>query len=627
MNKIILRDFIFGTIDTIEDRSIPRGASSKSSNFLTCVDKIELRRGYHLLGNEIAGSGKITTVKVVKKSNGTEIPFRTRKKKLEYYDSATDTWIEIGTNVLGTAADGEEISIQEYHSLAGDQIFVNSPKGPYLKIMMANPGSYADMYDATKNYKGRILIKQSRTFLWGRDKDKNGIYLSYIDKQNYTTVTAEVVGTGNGTQKTFTGTLAFKAGGAKRTCFGISITDGVEIFTDNYDGTLTGDKGGTGTINYMSGAFSVTFNTAVVDTVNVTATYQWEDSTNNGICDFTYSTPRVAAEGCSFRQDEGGNFMHVASYKDVEYCFHEKKTWTLTLTSNDTNATNLIYREKVGIPNWRAAVATAEGIFIIDNTDQKDPQGKVVTIDIEGTGEILTLSISKAIRYQNKSVGIDLSPYLFDKAVIKEWGEYILCAFRTTISSENNKFLIYHKRQKTIDIADYYVSDMDIYGGTLIAADPFTDNVYTLFSGFDDDESIISNYWEGNRDNLDFSGLKKDKKLIIEGEIGPDQSAKVYASIDNGAYVEVGTIAGNGDYVDKGQLVSVGRVTIGSKEVGGGGEEVTAYHYEREIDLALDKFETIKLKFEATALGYFSVSETRYWDIRLKSVKIPKKYR
>ena len=42
----------------------------------------------------------------------------------------------------------------------------------------------------------------------------------------------------------------------------VIVTDNTEIFTDDGAGTLTGDDGGTGTINYTTGALSVTFNTA-----------------------------------------------------------------------------------------------------------------------------------------------------------------------------------------------------------------------------------------------------------------------------------------------------------------------------------------------------------------------------
>ncbi len=53
----------------------------------------------------------------------------------------------------------------------------------------------------------------------------------------------------------------------------MTVTDGVEDFVDNGSGILTGDKGGSGTINYTTGVFSVTFNTAVAVGVSIVATY------------------------------------------------------------------------------------------------------------------------------------------------------------------------------------------------------------------------------------------------------------------------------------------------------------------------------------------------------------------
>jgi len=50
-------------------------------------------------------------------------------------------------------------------------------------------------------------------------------------------------------------------------------TDGVEAFTDNGNGTLTGDAGGTGTIQYNTGAWSLTFNMAVIAGVIIRASY------------------------------------------------------------------------------------------------------------------------------------------------------------------------------------------------------------------------------------------------------------------------------------------------------------------------------------------------------------------
>jgi len=484
------------------------------------------------------------------------------------------------------------------------------------------------MYDSSKNYKGYISIKQNRMSLWGYLAAKNTYYLSWIDDvvDNATDVAAENIGTGDGTDVTFTDTLAFKAGGAKRTCFAIVATDGTETFTDNKDGTLTGDKGGTGTINYMSGAISVTFNTAPTNLQALTCDYSWEDSTDQGICDFTFTSPtRVAGEGTFFLQNEGGILQNVFSYGSSEYCMHENKTWIVTLTADDTNATNLIYREKVGIPSREAGVATGNGIYYLDTSDDKDYQIRLLTMN--AYGNVIPVSISQQIIYEKKNVGIDLSDYLFDKTKMFEWGDYILCTCRTDISSENNIMIVYNKEIKSIDTQEYFVNGFAEYGGTLITADSFGNNVFTLFSGHDDDDSLIYNYWEGNNDNLDWDGLKKFKKIIIQGLIGPDQIIEVSASIDNGTYVLVGYIDGSGSYVDRSIAVSVGAVTIGKKEVGGGGDGVTAYNYEREIDINQDKFDRIKLKFEAIGIGYAAISTHKYYDIRIKGRKRPTRYR
>lgn len=80
------------------------------------------------------------------------------------------------------------------------------------------------------------MIATARMVMWDLANDKTGLYGSFIDEANYTTVSAEVIA------DTATGTLAFKGGGSTRTCFGVVITDtsSGEVFTDNYNGVLTG---------------------------------------------------------------------------------------------------------------------------------------------------------------------------------------------------------------------------------------------------------------------------------------------------------------------------------------------------------------------------------------------------
>lgn len=53
----------------------------------------------------------------------------------------------------------------------------------------------------------------------------------------------------------------------------MTVTDGVENFVDNGAGILTGNLGGSGTINYTTGVFNITFNTAVATGVSIIASY------------------------------------------------------------------------------------------------------------------------------------------------------------------------------------------------------------------------------------------------------------------------------------------------------------------------------------------------------------------
>ncbi len=79
----------------------------------------------------------------------------------------------------------------------------------------------------------------------------------------------EDIGTGDGVTTHFEGTLdeyPLKAGS-------LSITDGVETFSDQGDGTLDGDQGGDGTINYDTGEFVLDFNTAPLLGVHIYADY------------------------------------------------------------------------------------------------------------------------------------------------------------------------------------------------------------------------------------------------------------------------------------------------------------------------------------------------------------------
>ena len=75
----------------------------------------------------------------------------------------------------------------------------------------------------------------------------------------FQTVGAYQLATGNGVTKAFSGTLTSVPG----VC-GVGFSDSVETFKSQEDGTLLGTYGGTGTISYVTGAYSLTFNTAPI---------------------------------------------------------------------------------------------------------------------------------------------------------------------------------------------------------------------------------------------------------------------------------------------------------------------------------------------------------------------------
>lgn len=623
-------NFDKGLVTKIKDRkAIPVGASPDSLNWLTLGDRIELRHGMQRLGDDQTGSGKIWGLGVGRKADATEVPFLVDNNgKLRYYNSTTELLTDIIT--LPAAAVAEDFSFSNYHNLAGAFIYGSSKNSSIYKIPVANAGSSVDQLMTT--HRGHIKIKTGRMYLWDRKDTTNGrdqtsLYGSYVDKDelsDYTAITSEAIGSAG--SLTYTGTLAFKGAGAKRTCMYVSFTDGVETFRDDRNGLLVGSAGGTGTINYATGAYSITFNAVAAG--SVTSDYYWEDSTSAGICDFTKSTPRTAGQGFVLQQPEGGIFQNLFSIGDSEYCFHETQTRKVNISFDDADAANLIYRQRVGIPYWLAATETGEGIPYVDTSETSNTRIRILTFDAQND-QVVPISISDLI---------DLSDYRFDKAVLVEWGEYHIVACRSSDSTENNTMFVRHKIWKTWDRLDYFANRLDIYNGALIAGDSISNNLWTLFSGFDEDGAVINNYWTGGELDLGIPGVKRFYDLIIEGFIAPGQKMEVSLAYDNGTFGEVGgsddalgnhtyAIDADGDYVDRNQSISVGATVVGSKEVGGGGDSSSAYYYRRQIRVATDLFEHVRPRFEAIDVGYVSVNSITFLDVRPKGSGVAAKYR
>ena len=615
----------FGGINTfIKDlKSLKPGIATDAKNWLTSKygDHIELRRGQALLGlTRLDGAGKVTGLGIGVRYDGVQVPFYSHGQKVKYYNSTDDDTHEVGTDLLGSKADGEDVWLSPYQNLAGSFVYLGSPNSGVYKIPAANPGSAVDQLVNSFRF-GVLRFGQGRSFAGRRNgttagnRDDTGHYLSDIDKallSAFTQTTGEGFGTGDGAAPTFTHTLAVVTG--KKTAMYPSVTDGVETFVDDRNGGMTGNLGGTGTINYATGAVSVTFNTAPAALAAITCSYYTEDATNDGPLDFDTSF-LGAGKAKIFRQDDGGPFMASIPFLDVEYAFHLLKTWAVTTTIADTSATNLEYRH-IGISYPRAVYPTPEGILLIDTSNPSDP--KIRRMEIGQNTNNLTIVPTPI------SDALDLSAHAFDYAVSFRWGDFeIACVQEYTngiANSYNSVMYVRNAHSGAWDKLDFKVSCLGIHDGALIAGDPISNNVYTLFSGFDDDESNIENWWQDGQLNLGTNNLKRAHLMRVTGLIQKDQNIEVYIILDDGNPVLAYTIQGTGSYIDQGINTPIGSYTVGSKVIGGGGE-ATAHPFDVTFEIHTDKFRYISTRFVATDVGYAEIDSYTFKDIRDKGVR------
>lgn len=626
-------------------KSIPDGFSPDSLNWITGPEKdmIALRRGTNLLGTTRSeDTDGITGLGVGTKDDGTQVPFFSYARKVKYYDSVTDDTAEVGTNLLPAAADGDEVSIAPYQNLAGTFVYISSINSSIYKIHVANPATALDQTgsNAGDNYRGVLKFGQSRAILFNRKgnsgvRDATGLYMSWVDKASVTSVapfTSKSESFANPGVALFTCVLASVT--SPNTCFLVAFsatvddadpfaTDPTETWSDDRMGNLVSNLGGTGTVNYATGAISATFSNVI--TSGVTVTYYLEDATSNGVIDFSFNaTTRVTGTGRYFKQfDGGGPLNSVFPLGNVFYGFHTLKTWQTTIPSDDDDAgatasTNLPFREKMGVTYPYSAFGGAEAIYFINNSNPTQPEVYELRLFTGATAANIAAPtlISKPL---------NLSAYAFDKSVIFEWGNYVLLCFQQvrngTTDAFNSRMFIYNKRSGTWDFLDYPASRLAEYAGTLIAGDPLSNNIFTLFSGFDDDGSIITNYWTSGQTNLKSPGQKVTNRMVVDGLIVASQNIEVSLSYDGGNFTKVFTIEGTGTYVDSGKSISVGSVTEGSKIVGGGAT-VFANPFEVEFPVNSAHYEYIRIKFEATGGGWAQINSYEFKDNRFKSLRV-----
>lgn len=610
----------YGLNTAVKDiKTLRVGSTPDSLNWITSKEKdsISLRRGYTLLGEtEATGTGRVTGMGVGIRYDGTQVVWYSHGRKVKYYDESTEDTAEVGTDLLPALADGEDVWFRAYQSLAGSFVYLGSPNSSVYKIPTANPADAVDQSVSSYRW-GVFHIGRGRAFAGQRNgttagnNDKTGLYLSYIDKDqlsDFTQVTGEAVGASGGT--VYSGTLAVV--GAGKTIMYTQFTEaGGEVLVDDRNGNLVGNAGSTGTINYATGAYSITFNHVTVGAVTVS--YYHETATSTGILDFTGSSN---GQGKSFRQDDGGgNLMAIFNINTIQYCLHELKTWQFTFSLDDTESTNLPYRN-IGIPYPLAAYQTPDGILLADVSNPSEPKFRKLAV-LQGTdiNTIEPLSISDTL---------DLTPYGFSKCVAWKWGEYEIFSVQAKTNEVPNEYnsvtFIRNVVSNQWDRLDYYVSCLAEYNGMLLGGDSITDNVYILFSGFDENGDVIGNYWTSSELDLGTPNLKACRRMVIDGLIQNDQELDVFLAFDGGPYSLKYTITGDGSYVDTGINTYIGGVTIGSKVIGGGGS-ATAHPFEVDFPINSDRFNTVRIKLVANGIGHVQINEMTFKDIRDKGRK------
>lgn len=667
---------------TLQDGESPASLNWITSRY---KDNISLRNGSQLLGTtRNLGVGRVSGLAIGATNNGNQVPFFTYGQTLAYYNGVNTVSIGAIFPVAATKDDfsimpykniaGSFVYLTSPNS-AMYKIAVANPGS----VISFTPYDYKGHAKAVTNR----MILWNRIDERGQ-KYNSVVYNSVPDLTSlsqYTQTTANNVGVGDGATKTFTGTegnntnttfntefagpiepgysvtaissvelqtlvtapgnnfqngdivyisgaggmtqinglLGVWANGAvniNSSTFSAYTSGGTifkcEYFIDDQNGNLNSNLGGTGTINYATGAFVLTFNTAPI-TGGVIYNQFYVEGLTASIADFSDTG------AASFTQfDGGGDIQSIYSFDQSEYCLHTLTSWYINIASS--SPFNLPYRNRLGTPYLRAGFSTDDGIVYLDTSIPSQPRVQILEIDENSATAVVTV-VPNSISDQ-----LDLTQYGFTQAVIFRWNEFDLLACAPSLNGvvqpNNAVTFVRNIVSGQWDLTDLPASCFEEYEGTLIAGDSFSNNLFTLFSFFDDDGAQINNYWQSKMFSLGVDGLKKFNRFVVKGLIQQDQQIQVSFSFDSGNFTPFFTIKGNGSYVNLGNPVLIGNSTIGSHVIGGGGDAVTAYPFEVEFVFNGDAFEYVQAQFEALGIGFAEVDSFTFKDIRIKSRRV-----
>ena len=169
---------------------------------------------------------------------------------------------------------------------------------------------------------------------------------------------------------------------------------------------------------------------------------------------------------------------------------------------------------------------------------------KILTIDNNSATTVITvvpISISDAL---------DLASYGFAYVAMTRWNDYDIMAISQSLNGVpqaiNTLMYVRNIYSEQWDLIDYAGSCFASYNGSLLAGDSLSNNVYTLFSGTDDDGANIANHWISKQYDLGAGGLKKCYRFVVKGLIQQTQNIDIYFAYDNGSFVKTKTVSGTG---------------------------------------------------------------------------------
>jgi hypothetical protein len=208
------------------------------------------------------------------------------------------------------------------------------------------------------------------------------------------------IATGDGVNTNYNGTLAtfpIRAGS-------LFITDGVETFTDNGNGTLTGSAGGTGTIVYATGVWTISFNAVVGAGIFIRASY-------------TYTAPQRPIMGLKTWTSDTSQIQELVAmdtrrasvYNNTTDVFDPLSSISQVLWIGDASTTHIVINTGwTNIAPYSVLLSDGTSTIPDDGIGGFTVAGNFAAPAINyATGDI-TIDITLAVNLANYSVTFDL---------------------------------------------------------------------------------------------------------------------------------------------------------------------------------------------------------------------------